>query len=248
MLGKFRVIFTGRRQVGIQAISITVKSSRDREGSIVVFDDSDSKGRIPYTTGEHVLLMTEDEKPLYQRELIEWRKSQVLKLWSKGWSQQRIANELKVTQATISYDLTAIHKQAQENIQNHLHETIPRQWTQCLEGLKTIMAEGWNIYDSISADATIRITDKTSVLALIKDCYKHMLDLNADSTIVSECINFSKRANNKLQSYQPQPQLPLQLGQAQPQLTQVEHEQQAEEQPLTQEEPVESDTEEVEQQ
>ena len=67
-----------------------------------------SKDRIPYTTGEHVLLMSEDETPppLYQRDLIEWRESQVLKLWSKGWSQQRIANELKVDNSTISRDLT----------------------------------------------------------------------------------------------------------------------------------------------
>jgi hypothetical protein len=162
--------------------------------------------------------MTEEETPpLYQRNLIEWRKSQVLKLWSK----------------LISRDLIDIHKQAAANIENHLHETIPRQWTQCLEGLKNIMAEGWNIYDSISNDPTIRVTDKTSVLALIKDCYKHMLDLNADSTIVSECINFSKRANNKLQLYQPQRQLPPQ---------------QAEEQPLQQEEQGEAEEEEVEQQ
>ena len=95
-------------------------------------------------------------------------------------------------------------KQTQDNLANHLNEGIPRQWAQCLQGLKTIMAEGWNIYDSISNDNTVRITDKTNVLALIKDCYKHMLDLNADSTIVSECINFSKRANNKLQPYQSQ--------------------------------------------
>jgi transcriptional regulator len=178
--------------------------------------------------------MTEEETPpLYQRNLIEWRKSQVLKLWSKGWSQQRIANELKCSASLISRDLIDIHKQAAANIENHLHETIPRQWTQCLEGLKNIMAEGWNIYDSISNDPTIRVTDKTSVLALIKDCYKHMLDLNADSTIVSECINFSKRANNKLQLYQPQRQLPPQ---------------QAEEQPLQQEEQGEAEEEEVEQQ
>jgi hypothetical protein len=141
-----------------------------------------------------------------------------------------MASELKVSEPTISADLADIHKQAAANIENHLHETIPRQWTQCLEGLKNIMAEGWNIYDSISADPTIRVTDKTSVLALIKDCYKHMLDLNADSTIVSECINFSKRANNKLQAYQPQPQLPLQ------QVQQLEPEQpeQSQEEEVTQ--------------
>jgi hypothetical protein len=139
--------------------------------------------------------------------LTKWRKDKVFTLWSKGWSQTKIANELQCAQSTVSEDLALIFKQTEDNLANHLSEGIPRQWAQCLQGLKTIMSEGWNIYDSISADPTIRITDKTSVLALIKDCYKHMLDLNADSTIVSECINFSKRANNKLQLYQPQPQL-----------------------------------------
>lgn len=163
-------------------------------------------------------------------DLINWRRDQVLKLWAKGWTQTKIANELKCDNSTISRDLDSLLKQSQDNIKDHLSETIPRQWTQCLEGLKTIMAEGWNIYDFISNDNTVRITDKTAVLSLIKDCYKHMLDLNADSTIVNQCINFSKRANNKLQPYQVQPQL-----------TQIE---QTEEQPLTQEEPAEGEVEE----
>lgn len=142
-------------------------------------------------------------------DLTEWRKDKVFTLWSKGWTQTRIANELQCAQSTVSEDLAFIFKQTEDNLANHLSEGIPRQWAQCLQGLKTIMSEGWNIYDSISTDNTVRITDKTTVLALIKDCYKHMLDLNADSTIVSECILFSKRANNKLQPYrlQHQPQL-----------------------------------------
>lgn len=171
-------------------------------------------------------------------DLTKWRKDKVFTLWSKGWSQTKIANELQCAQSTVSEDLALIFKQTEDNLANHLSEGIPRQWAQCLQGLKTIMAEGWNIYDSISNDNTVRITDKTAVLALIKDCYKHMLDLNADSTIVSECINFSKRANNKLQPYRPQAQPQLEQ-QVVPQLGQVE------EQP--QEEPEQSQ-EEVEQQ
>ena len=98
-------------------------------------------------------------------------------LWSKGWTQTRIASELSVHQSTVSEDIAWLMKQTEDNLANHLNEGIPRQWAQCLQGLKTIMAEGWNIYDSISNDNTVRITDKTNVLALIKDCYKHMLDL-----------------------------------------------------------------------
>ena len=145
------------------------------------------------------------------QELTAWRKDQVFTLWSKGWSQNRIAQELKCDKSTISRDLDSLMKQTEDNLANHLQEGIPRQWAQCLQGLKTIMVEGWNIYDSISHIEDTKITDKTNVLALIKDCYKHMLVLNADSTIVSECINFSKRANSKLQPYQSQQQSNQQL-------------------------------------
>ena len=155
----------------------------------------------------------EQEDHRRQEDLIAWRRETAFTLWSKGWSQQRIANELKCTRPTISRDIDYLLKQSQSNLKDHLHENIPRQWAQCLQGIKTIMAEGWNIYDSISNDDTVRISDKTNVLSLIKDCYNHLISLNADSTIVSECINFSKRANNKLdplrlqaQQQQQQPQ------------------------------------------
>lgn len=135
-------------------------------------------------------------------DLTKWRKDQVFTLWSKGWTQSRIASKLKCAQSTVSEDIAYLMKQTEENLANHLDKGIPQQWAQCLQGLKTVLSEGWNIYDNISNNEDVKVTDKTSVLALIKDCYKHMLDLNADSTIVSECINFSKRANNKLQPYQ----------------------------------------------
>ena len=163
--------------------------------------------------------------------LTKWRKDKVFTLWSKGWSQTKIASDLQCSQSTVSEDLALIFKQTEDNLANHLAEGIPRQWAQCLQGLKTIMAEGWNIYDSISNDNTVRITDKTTVLALIKDCYKHMLDLNADSTIVSECINFSKRANNKLLPYRSQPQL---TQQAEVQQVEPEQPEQSQEEEVTQ--------------
>lgn len=138
--------------------------------------------------------------------LVAWRKEKVFTLWAKGWPQSRIAAELQCAQSTVSEDLTFLLKQSQDNLEHHLNEGIPKQWAQCSQGLKTVLTEGWNIYDTISGDASVRTTDKTAILALIKDCYKNLLDLNADSTIVSECINFSKRANNKLQSLQPEQQ------------------------------------------
>ena len=184
-------------------------------------------------------MSTEREDKRRNEDLIAWRKEKTFTLWSKGWSQSRIANELKVTQGTISNDLDYLLKQSQSNLKDHLHENIPRQWSQCLQGIKTVMAESWNIYDSISNDNNVKISDKTNVLALIKDCYKHLLDLNADSTIVSECINFSKRANNKLEPLRLQPphhhqQPPPQQGHQQQVVDQVDHDQDKEQQEVEQ--------------
>ena len=85
-------------------------------------------------------------------DLTKWRKEQAFTMWSKGWTQTRIANELQCAQSTVSEDLAFIFKQTEDNLANHLSEGIPRQWAQCLQGLRTIMAEGWNIYDNISND------------------------------------------------------------------------------------------------
>jgi transcriptional regulator len=60
-----------------------------------------------------------------QQQQIEWRRDRVLELSSQGFTQSDIATMLQVDKSIISRDLGYLRQQAQENLQKHIHETIP---------------------------------------------------------------------------------------------------------------------------
>ena len=50
----------------------------------------------------------------------------VLKLSSQGYSEREIGSKLQIGHITVHRDLTCLKKQAQENLQKHICETVPR--------------------------------------------------------------------------------------------------------------------------
>ena len=56
---------------------------------------------------------------------LEWRRSKVLELSSQGYTQSDIAKTLQVSQPSVNRDLAYIAKQAQENLQTHIQQTLP---------------------------------------------------------------------------------------------------------------------------
>jgi DNA-directed RNA polymerase specialized sigma24 family protein len=61
----------------------------------------------------------------YGKEAIEWRRARVLELESQGYSQHEIATKLLIANGTVNSDLAYLRKQAQANLQHHIHETVP---------------------------------------------------------------------------------------------------------------------------
>jgi DNA-binding NarL/FixJ family response regulator len=59
------------------------------------------------------------------QQQIEWRKSQVLELSSRGYTEREIASTLQVHCTTVHRDLVYLRKRAQDNLQRHIHETVP---------------------------------------------------------------------------------------------------------------------------
>lgn len=49
-------------------------------------------------------------------EEIEWRRAKILELKSQGLDQREIAGKLRVSSATISYDLQCLRDEAKENV------------------------------------------------------------------------------------------------------------------------------------
>jgi orotate phosphoribosyltransferase-like protein len=131
---------------------------------------------------------------------LDWRRSKVLELSSQGYSEREISETIKVSDTTVHRDLVHLREQAQENLQKHIHQTIPQEHQQSLTGINQVLKMAWGI-------ATQDIDNKTKLqaLALINDCNKYKMDLATGSGICKEAINFvtqRKEQLNKLETLQ----------------------------------------------
>jgi transcriptional regulator with XRE-family HTH domain len=73
----------------------------------------------------------------------DWRIAKVLELSSKGLQQSEIAKVLKVSESTISRDLSGIRQQSHQRIRRYLDEELPVEYEKTLGGLTQILKETW---------------------------------------------------------------------------------------------------------
>jgi transcriptional regulator len=60
-----------------------------------------------------------------ERDRIDWRRSKVQELSSKGNSQIEIAQILQVSDGTVNRDLSILRQQAKANIKRYIDEQLP---------------------------------------------------------------------------------------------------------------------------
>jgi transposase len=75
---------------------------------------------------------------------VEWRRTKVLELLSKGDSQSDIAKTLQVDLSIISRDVYFLRQQTKDNIKKYIDERLPEEYEKCLVGLNAITKEVWN--------------------------------------------------------------------------------------------------------
>jgi predicted transcriptional regulator len=117
----------------------------------------------------------------YNKHLIQLRRSKVLELWSKGWSQERIANELGVSQSLISLDIQFIQSQGREEMQSFITELLPNSIKKTLVSLNLITLEAWNMVDNSHDDNT-----KLQALKLIKDTEADKIGIVSNVDIINK--------------------------------------------------------------
>jgi orotate phosphoribosyltransferase-like protein len=83
-------------------------------------------------------------------EQLEWRRSKVVELRSRGLSQTEIARELQVSKALISLDMQYLRNQAKESIKEYVTEHLPEQYQVCLSALDTILKYAFEILETSS--------------------------------------------------------------------------------------------------
>src|SRR5918912_1220939 len=127
---------------------------------------------------------------------VEWRRSKVLELLSKGDSQSDIAKLLQVDLSIISRDVYFLRQQAKHNIKRYIDERLPEEYESCLVGLTAITREAWT-----TAANTEDKREKIQALSLAKECYSMKLDLLTNATVVDDAIRFvSSKTKENLKS------------------------------------------------
>jgi orotate phosphoribosyltransferase-like protein len=69
-------------------------------------------------------------------EQLEWRRSKVIELRSRGLSQTEIALELQVSKASITSDVQYLRNQAKQTIKEYTTEHLPEQYQVCFKSIR----------------------------------------------------------------------------------------------------------------
>ena len=117
------------------------------------------------------------------QQQIEWRKSQVLELSSQGLTEREIASRLQVHPTTVHRDIASLNKQARDNLQNHIHETIPAEYQKAMSSLNQILGMSWSIANKPEDEKT-----RLQALALINDVNKYRTELVTNGVIVNDAL------------------------------------------------------------
>lgn len=120
-----------------------------------------------------------------KQQQLEWRRAQVLELASEGYSQREIARKLQVDLAAVNRDIQFLRQQAQENLQKHIHETVPEEYQKCMVGMKRNLRQTLEIRDNAS-DPKVKL----QAVAIANDCYKFILDMSTNAGIVSDALKY----------------------------------------------------------
>jgi IS30 family transposase len=124
-------------------------------------------------------------KLTYGQKPIEWRRAQVLELNAGGYTVREIAQRLQVGHSTVDNDLLYLRKQAQDNLQKHIHEVVPEEYQKCMVGMKRNLKQTLEIAENTS-DPKIKLEARR----IANDCYRYIMDLCTNAGIVNEALKF----------------------------------------------------------
>lgn len=132
-----------------------------------------------------------------KQQHIEWRRSKVLELGSRGYSQREIARKLGMNLADVNRDIQFLRKQAQQSLQKHINEVIPDEYQKCMIGMKQNLKQVLEIGEA-AADPKIKLESRR----IANDCYRYIMDLSTNVNIVSDALKFVTQKQEQMNTLQ----------------------------------------------
>ena len=106
---------------------------------------------------------------------INERRQKLWTLLTRGMKTYEIAKELNVDHCTISRDIKYLTAQSQNYLNSLAKSTLPFIYQTSIEGIRDVIKEAWNIYES--QDKSVNMYQKLSALKLIKECHESVFHL-----------------------------------------------------------------------
>jgi IS30 family transposase len=125
-------------------------------------------------------------KKQQQKQLMDWRRSQILVLRAQGHFQEDIARILQVDRSTVSRDIVYLDQKSKENIRKHVESRLPIELDKCLAGLTAILRESWDI----AHEQNIERRENIQALALAKEVYHTKLELLTSANVLKDAMKF----------------------------------------------------------
>jgi hypothetical protein len=129
-----------------------------------------------------------------KQQQIDWRRAKVMELSSQGYSEREIAERLQpLAVCTVHRDLVYLRKQANENLHKHIHEVIPLEYEKAMLGMKHNLKQTLEIAETAADPKT-----KLQARSIINDCYKQIMDLITNSTVVTDALKYVTQKQEKI--------------------------------------------------
>jgi hypothetical protein len=148
-----------------------------------------------------------NSKMTYGQDQIQWRRSRVLELDCQGFTQYEISQKLQVGRVTVGNDLRYLKKQAQNNLQKHIHEVVPEEYQKGLTGLRQNLKHVLEIAES-ATDPKVKLEARR----IANDCYRYIMDLCTNAGIINDALKFVTRQQEQIKTLQ---KIDERLGQTQ---------------------------------
>jgi hypothetical protein len=128
-----------------------------------------------------------------RQQQVEWRRDRVLELSSQGFNQSDISTVLHVDKSIISRDMAHLRHKAQENLKQHIHQTIPEEYQKACNTLNQVLRMTWSIISKTEDEKT-----KLQALTLINDVNKYRTELVTNGVIVNDSLRVIQSKMDKL--------------------------------------------------
>jgi IS30 family transposase len=100
--------------------------------------------------------------------MVTERRQKIWTLLTRGMKGYEIAKELKVNPSTISRDISYLTSQSQNFLNDLAKESLPFMYKTSIDGIREVLKECWNIYES--TDEQVNYFQRLAALKLAKEC------------------------------------------------------------------------------